>query len=70
MGRDKRLIEWDGVALWRRQFDLLASLHPTELMISGPAEGPWADEGLRVVKDARSNAGPLAGLCTALGAAA
>ncbi len=61
MGCDKKLLEFDGVALWRRQIELLESLAPKEILISGPEDGPWAG-CCRVVKDLLPCAGPLSGL--------
>jgi len=61
MGCDKKLLEFDGVPLWRRQLRLLESLAPAEILISGPEDGPWAGH-YRVVKDLLPDAGPLSGL--------
>jgi molybdopterin-guanine dinucleotide biosynthesis protein A len=79
MGRDKRVLEVDGQPLWQRQIKILQSLHPAELVISGPIDGPWkaslpltAGEGrgegehCRVVPDRQPNCGPLAGIAAVL----
>ncbi|MDP9291460.1 MAG: molybdenum cofactor guanylyltransferase, partial [Verrucomicrobiota bacterium] len=68
MGRDKKLIEFDGIPLWQCQMQLLESLEPAEILISGPADGPWAGR-YRIIKDASVGAGPLAGISAILTAA-
>ncbi|MGI8431614.1 MAG: NTP transferase domain-containing protein, partial [Chthoniobacterales bacterium] len=35
MGRDKALLEIDGVPLWQRQLETLRQLNPEQLMIAG-----------------------------------
>ena len=69
MGRDKALLEFDGEPLWRRQVRLLESLHPSELLVSGPRreEFPVA---VRHVADAGESRGPLSGIVSALEASA
>ena len=66
MGRDKRLIELSGRPLWLRQLELLRSLQPDELLISGEEDGPWKDTGQVIVPDAMPDAGPLAGILSVL----
>jgi molybdopterin-guanine dinucleotide biosynthesis protein A len=66
MGRDKRMLEVEGKPLWRRQLDLLASLEPAELVISGPLDGPWLGTSCRVIPDRHPNRGPLGGLVSVL----
>lgn len=66
MGRDKALVEIDGIPLWRRQLAILQNLAPAELMIAGPSDAEWSDSGCVIVPDLRDNAGPLAGIAAAL----
>lgn len=61
MGRDKALLQIDGVALWQRQVETLRQLNPEQLMISGRAQA-----GCETVLDEFENAGPLAGVAAAL----
>ncbi|HMP83110.1 MAG TPA: molybdenum cofactor guanylyltransferase [Verrucomicrobiota bacterium] len=68
MGHDKRLIEIEGRPLWLRQIELLQSLQPDELLISGEANGPWKNHPFKVVPDATMDAGPLAGLAATFAA--
>ena len=66
MGCDKRLIEIGGKPLWRRQVEILQSLEPAELVISGPPDGPWSEAGFRVIPDCRAGYGPLGGIASVL----
>jgi molybdopterin-guanine dinucleotide biosynthesis protein A len=66
MGSPKALVEVGGIALWRRQVDLVQSLGPSDLMISAGADwepglGPWT-----VVRDKVAGLGPLGGIQSAL----
>ena len=64
MGRDKAFLEIEGHPLWRRQIETLRALSPEQLMISGPAQEAWRE--FEVVADVIAEAGPLAGVATAL----
>jgi molybdopterin-guanine dinucleotide biosynthesis protein A len=66
MGRDKRVIEIDGKPLWLRQLELLQSLYPPEVLISGPLNGPWMGNDYCVIPDEEIGNGPLAGITAAL----
>ena len=76
MGRDKALLEIDGVPLWRRQRDLLHAAGALEIFLSARADQPWAHAPevaknfTAIVRDATPDAGPLAGLAAALDRAA
>jgi molybdenum cofactor guanylyltransferase len=73
MGRDKRSIEVDGVAMARRAATALASVSNELLVVTAAARPttPGLFRGLpvRLVLDERADAGPLAGLEAALRAA-
>lgn len=66
MGRDKALIEVDGVPLWQRQLRILQELGPTEIFLAGPSRPDWQDAGCTIIPDAQEDSGPLGGLVTAL----
>ena len=66
MGADKAFLEWRGQRLIDRQLDLLCSLAPTEVLVSGRAGVDYAATGARVVCDAVPEQGPLGGLAAAL----
>jgi molybdopterin-guanine dinucleotide biosynthesis protein A len=68
MGRDKCLIEIDGVPLWRRQYQLLRKLTP-DVVISAPARPQWCPEDVPWIPDATPDAGPLGGLAAVLATA-
>jgi molybdenum cofactor guanylyltransferase len=73
MGRDKRSVEVEGVPMARRVASALATV-ADEVLVVASAAHPVAVElfdglSVRLVIDARANAGPLAGLEAALGAA-
>ncbi len=66
MGRDKALLLVDGGrVLWERQLDVLRSLGPAELFISGPAR-PGFPYDVRLLEDERPGLGPLSGIVAAL----
>jgi molybdenum cofactor guanylyltransferase len=69
MGYDKCLLDIDGEPLWQRQLHLLEAVNPAEILVSGAASGPWAGR-VKIVQDAFSDAGPLAGVHAVLNAAA
>ncbi len=62
MGFDKSAIEINGQPLWRRQLELLQKLNPTELLISGPKNGPWLGSGVTVREDLFPDSGPMGAL--------
>lgn len=65
MGRDKCLIEVNGIPLWRKQISLL---HETcdEVLVVAPSRPAWCPAAVEWVADTTTNRGPLAGLCAAL----
>jgi molybdenum cofactor guanylyltransferase len=73
MGRDKRSVEVEGVPMARRVASALATVADELLVVASTAHPVAAElfDGLnaRLVIDARADAGPLAGLEAALGAA-
>ena len=62
MGRDKAALVIEGEPLWRRQLATLRATGASELLISGRADGPFAESGVRIVEDLTPDAGPLAAL--------
>jgi molybdopterin-guanine dinucleotide biosynthesis protein A len=72
MGRDKALLEVDGIPMWRRQRELLASAGAAEIFLSARPEQPWVREAMAtggfaaVLHDAMPSAGPLCGITAAL----
>ena len=65
MGRDKALLDWDGVPLWRRQWATLEALKPREIVWSGFPR-PGLPASYRIVADAEPDRGPLGGLVAVL----
>ncbi len=51
MGTDKAGVLIQGVPLWRLQLATLRDLGPEEIFISGRDSGPYAEEGLEILKD-------------------
>jgi molybdopterin-guanine dinucleotide biosynthesis protein A len=68
MGRDKALIEVDGVALARRVADALRAGGCDEVLAIGGDAPALAALGLTPIADRWPGEGPLGGLATALGA--
>lgn len=69
MGRDKALIEVDGVPLWRRQRDVLIAAGVTEIFLSARPEQTWTrqvDGFAGVIHDALPDGGPIVGVTAAL----
>lgn len=62
MGTDKAALVIDDEPLWHRQIAKLRATGADELLISGPANGPYAGAECRVVEDRIADAGPLAAL--------
>lgn len=73
MGREKALLEWEGVPLWRRQRDVLAGAGAAEIFLSVRPEQAWAAQtaGFAAhVYDGLATGGPIVGLTAALERAA
>lgn len=69
MGRDKALIEVDGVPMWRRQRDVLAAAGAGEIFLSARLDQPWAyaaDGFAAVLNDALPDCGPIVGISAAI----
>lgn len=68
MGRDKATLLFEGRPLWQHQLDLLRTLNPTELFLSGRKAPSWRPPDVKFVSDASPSRGPLSGLASSLGA--
>ncbi len=66
MGRDKAWLEMEGTTLLARQIQLVRAIGAREVFISGRAEVDYTAFGCSVLVDRFQNAGPLAGLESAL----
>lgn len=69
MGRDKALLEIDGVPLWQRQHAVLAAAGAAEIFLSARPDQAWAlgAKGFAaVLHDALPGGGPLVGITAAL----
>jgi molybdopterin-guanine dinucleotide biosynthesis protein A len=66
MGRDKAWLEVDGQTLLARQLKLVRKAGASEIFISGRSDVDYSTFGLRVLRDQFQNAGPLAGIESAL----
>ncbi len=67
MGRDKALLDWQGVPLWQHQIQTLRALHPSQLLLSVRGEQGIADAAAQLVLDPPGvNEGPLGGLVRCL----
>jgi molybdenum cofactor guanylyltransferase len=64
MGRDKALLEWQGIPLALRAAETLRPF-VSEVKLLGPSSR-FAHLGIPVIEDEPAVAGPLAGLCAAL----
>jgi molybdenum cofactor guanylyltransferase len=69
MGRDKALLEVDGLPMWQRQREVLAQAGATEIFLSARPEQAWARgaknfDGL--LFDAITSGGPLVGITAGL----
>lgn len=65
MGRDKALLEVDGVPLWQRQRDMLLSAGAKEIFLSARPDQAWARKAAgfaAVLHDALPECGPLVGI--------
>ena len=68
MGRDKAFLEVGGQTLLARQIGLARELCAAEIFISGRADADYSGFGCCVLQDKYSDAGPLAGIESALNA--
>lgn len=66
MGTDKAALVVSGERLWQRQWSKLEEIGATERFVSGRSDGPWSAAGIKAVLDRVPDAGPLAGLVSAL----
>ncbi len=66
MGRDKALIEYEGLALWRRQYNLLAQAGISDRLVSVRRDQNWTPPEVVRVVDGAPEAGPLAGIVAAM----
>ncbi len=73
MGRDKALLEFDGVVFWRWQRNTLAVAGAAEIFLSARPDQIWARDALEfsaILPDIIPDCGPLGGIATALERAA
>ena len=68
MGRDKAFLEFSGQPLLARQISLACGIGASEIFISGRARVDYSIFNCPVLKDQFPNAGPLAGMASALDA--
>lgn len=66
MGVDKAMLRVADGALWERQLGVLRAAGCCEVMISARPEQTWVPANTSVVRDAKPDAGPLAGIAAAL----
>lgn len=66
MGRNKTVLPWKGLPLWKHQWKLLTSLSLAELIISGPQPDSVAPPDLIAIPDEFPESGPLGGIHAAL----
>lgn len=69
MGRDKALLEADGVPLWRRQRDVLRAVGAAEIFLSARDDQPWLPHVsgfAAVLFDGVSVGGPIIGVTAGL----
>lgn len=69
MGRDKALLELDGIPLIQLQINRLIAIGCQEIFISGPKTRSYERFGKPIIEDHAQGAGPLAGLIAGLEAA-
>jgi molybdopterin-guanine dinucleotide biosynthesis protein A len=65
MGRDKCLMNVNGVPMWQRQLELLCGLSP-EVFTVAPQRPQWLPDNARWIPDAVCDEGPMGGLAAAL----
>lgn len=66
MGTDKASLPFAQATLWEHQLRTLQSLAPSELLISGPASGPYSGAGYPILEDELPDCGPLSGILSGL----
>ena len=66
MGRDKAFLEIGGQTLLARQIQIVRETGATEVFISGRTDVDYSAFGCRVLTDEFPDAGPLAGMASAL----
>ena len=66
MGQDKATVLLHGKPLWRLQFELLQSLRPIEILVSGRTDPTWRPADTRFIADAAPSRGPVSGLTAAM----
>jgi molybdenum cofactor guanylyltransferase len=69
MGRDKALLEVNGIPMWQRQRDVLANAGAAEIFLSARPDQAWtrtAKGFTAVLHDAMPGCGPLVGLTAGL----
>jgi molybdenum cofactor guanylyltransferase len=69
MGRDKAGVKFSGEMLWLHQLRILRETGADEILISGRKDACYANCGVGIIEDEIKNAGPLAGINSALSAA-
>lgn len=65
MGRDKCLINVNGIPMWRHQLEILLALSPEVFVVAG-GHPRWLAGNARWIPDAVPNQGPMGGLAAAL----
>ncbi len=68
MGRDKAGLEFGGQTLLARQIELARFIGASEVFIAGRTDADYSEFDCRVLPDRFQNAGPLAGIESALAA--
>ena len=66
MGEDKATVCFEGIPLWRRQIELLRSMHPIEILISARTDPGWRPPDTKFVADIPPSRGPISGLAVAI----
>lgn len=70
MGQPKAALPFDGVPLLTHLLDRLAAYFPERVVVRAPGQvlPPFSDRDVRVVEDAVTDQGPVAGICAGLAA--
>ena len=66
MGTDKAQLDFEGVPLWRRQYNVLAQAGAVERMLSVRADQKWPPLDVTRVVDSAPDLGPIGGIAAAL----
>lgn len=66
MQRDKCLLTWQGVPLWRHQLETLAALQPATLAVAAPCQPSWLPSDVNWIPDWPESCGPLSGILAVL----